>query len=191
MDIRSVFAKNVRIRRKAAHLSQEKLAEKAGMHRTYIGGVEQRRVNASLKSIEKIAAALEVDPAVLFLDNSLLDALEGDASKRISAGKNDERTPKALGAGSPRRRYLAAQLDEDAPRQSRSKGKRNDDDALRVNAALCTWDETGVSFRPIAAPYDDLTVHVLCDLINQGYTGEELYRQYLIAFREISDFLDR
>ena len=66
-DIRDTFAANVRKYRKAARLSQEKLAELAGLHRTYIGGIEQRRVNVSLKNIGKIAGALNVEPSVLFI----------------------------------------------------------------------------------------------------------------------------
>ena len=65
--IQDIFAANVRRLRKEAHLSQEKLAELAGLHRTYIGGIEQKRVNVSLKNVEKIANALAVDPVALFL----------------------------------------------------------------------------------------------------------------------------
>jgi len=70
MSIRSVLAANLRRLRKAADLTQEQLAEKAGLHRTYIGGIEQKRVNVSIVNIEKIATALNVEPAALFLDPS-------------------------------------------------------------------------------------------------------------------------
>lgn len=65
--IQEVFAANVRFFRKRAGLSQEKLAERSGLRRTYIGGIEQRRINASLKNIEKIAGALDADPAFPFV----------------------------------------------------------------------------------------------------------------------------
>lgn len=68
MDIRDTFATNLRKYRKAAKLSQEKLAEIAGLHRTYIGGIEQRRVNVSLKNIGRIASAMNIDPMLLFDD---------------------------------------------------------------------------------------------------------------------------
>ena len=42
-------------------LSQEKLALKAEIDRTYLAGVEQGKRNPSLKSLEKIVTALEVD----------------------------------------------------------------------------------------------------------------------------------
>jgi len=52
------FGRRVRARRKAAGLSQEELAERAGLHRTYVGGVERGERNTSLLAIERIAQAL-------------------------------------------------------------------------------------------------------------------------------------
>jgi transcriptional regulator with XRE-family HTH domain len=46
-------------------MSQEDLADAAGLHRTYIGHVERGEVNLTLWSIVRIAAALRVDPADL------------------------------------------------------------------------------------------------------------------------------
>ena len=72
MGIKEVVATNLRYYRKLAHLTQEKLGEAAGLHRTYIGRIEQRRGNPSMKNIERIANALEIDPALLFLDTAAL-----------------------------------------------------------------------------------------------------------------------
>ena len=44
--------------RTAQRLSQEVLAQKAGLHRTYIGGIERGERNISLENIQKIAQAL-------------------------------------------------------------------------------------------------------------------------------------
>jgi len=47
-------------------LSQEALAERAGLHRTYIGFVERAERNPTLKTMEKLARGLEVSLAELF-----------------------------------------------------------------------------------------------------------------------------
>ncbi len=54
------FGQQVRKHRTAIGLSQEDLAEKAGVHRTYIGMIERAEKNITLGSIEKIAEALGV-----------------------------------------------------------------------------------------------------------------------------------
>lgn len=46
-------------------ISQERLAERSGLHRTYIGHVERGEVNVALYNIIRIAHALEIDPADL------------------------------------------------------------------------------------------------------------------------------
>jgi transcriptional regulator with XRE-family HTH domain len=46
--------------------SQERLAEEAGIHRTYLGGIECARRNPSLKNLIRIARALSVSVGGLF-----------------------------------------------------------------------------------------------------------------------------
>lgn len=58
--ILEVFGLNVRRLRVEHGLSQEQLAEKAGLHRTYIGMIERAEKNITLCNIEKIAIALGV-----------------------------------------------------------------------------------------------------------------------------------
>jgi transcriptional regulator with XRE-family HTH domain len=60
-----VFAAQVRARRQALGLSQEQLAEKAGVHRTYVGMLERSEKNVTIYNIERIANALAVEPALL------------------------------------------------------------------------------------------------------------------------------
>ena len=60
------FGKRVREERLKQNLSQEELADKAGVHRTYIGMIERAEKNITLLSIEKIAEALEVNIADFF-----------------------------------------------------------------------------------------------------------------------------
>lgn len=69
MDIQATLASNMRFFRKRAGLTQEKLAELCGLHRTYIGGIEQERINVSLNNITKIATALKVKPADLLSEH--------------------------------------------------------------------------------------------------------------------------
>lgn len=59
------FGERVREVRKEKGLSQEELAHKADLHRTYIGMIERAEKNITLISIEKIANALEVKIATL------------------------------------------------------------------------------------------------------------------------------
>lgn len=59
--ILKVFGRNVQKYRKQMNISQEKLAEYAGLHRTYIGMIERAEKNITLLNIEKIAKALKVN----------------------------------------------------------------------------------------------------------------------------------
>ena len=60
-----VFAINVREQRTRLNLSQEELAERAGVHRTYIGMIERCEKNVTIYNIERLAKALNTSPAVL------------------------------------------------------------------------------------------------------------------------------
>ena len=60
------FGEKVRDIRREKGLSQEELAYQAGLHRTYIGMIERAEKNITLRNIEKIANALEVNIIDLF-----------------------------------------------------------------------------------------------------------------------------
>jgi transcriptional regulator with XRE-family HTH domain len=60
------FGNRVRKERMKLGWSQEELAERAGVHRTYIGMIERAEKNATLESIEKIAKALKISIAEFF-----------------------------------------------------------------------------------------------------------------------------
>lgn len=68
MDIIRVFATNVRFYREQKGISQEKLAELSGLHRTYISDLERCTRSISLSNVQKLAEALEVEPHVLFIE---------------------------------------------------------------------------------------------------------------------------
>jgi transcriptional regulator with XRE-family HTH domain len=60
-EILKVFGQKVRAIRKDKNISQEELAFKAEMHRTYIGMIERAEKNITLLNIEKIAKALNIN----------------------------------------------------------------------------------------------------------------------------------
>ena len=68
MDICKKFGNKVRELRIAKGLSQEILAQKSGLHRTYIGGIERGERNISLINIEKIANVFDISMASLMGD---------------------------------------------------------------------------------------------------------------------------
>ena len=65
MDLREVFAANLRRLRHAKGLSQDDLAYEAEVSRSYLSQLEKGAFHASLKVVAKLATALEVEPAEL------------------------------------------------------------------------------------------------------------------------------
>jgi transcriptional regulator with XRE-family HTH domain len=57
---RRIFAENLRKARLAKELSQEDLAELAGLHRTYVGSVERAERNVSIDNMERLSEAVSV-----------------------------------------------------------------------------------------------------------------------------------
>lgn len=78
MALRQIFADNLRRARVAAGLSQEELADAAGIDRTYVSALERCRYAASLDVMERLATALRVTPA------SLLAGV-GDVSSHVGS----------------------------------------------------------------------------------------------------------
>ena len=65
-NIANIVGERIRVYRNRTKLSQEALAEKAGLHSTYIGQLERGEKNATLESIEKVIRALDLSFEVLF-----------------------------------------------------------------------------------------------------------------------------
>jgi transcriptional regulator with XRE-family HTH domain len=64
-DLQKTVGRNLRAYREARRLSQEAFADLVGVHRTYMGGLERGERNLTLKSLERIAARIDVDPIAL------------------------------------------------------------------------------------------------------------------------------
>jgi len=73
------FGERIRRLREAKGLSQEELAFRARVHRTYLGGIERGERNPSLKNITAIAKALEIGLSELFMFE------EGKSSRKNSS----------------------------------------------------------------------------------------------------------
>lgn len=81
-EARSQFATSLRRWRNRRGFSQEELAERADLHRTYISDVERGARNLSLESINKLANALEISLPILF---SSPEAENGEANGAAAA----------------------------------------------------------------------------------------------------------
>lgn len=68
MDIIKVFGTNVKTYRLQAGLSQQKFAEKCGLHRTYISDIERFRRSIALENVQRIADALNIETYKLFIE---------------------------------------------------------------------------------------------------------------------------
>jgi ribosome-binding protein aMBF1 (putative translation factor) len=68
LQARDVLARNIRSLRAKREISQEELADLAGLHRTYVGSIERSERNVSIDNIAKIADALGVKMYELLKD---------------------------------------------------------------------------------------------------------------------------
>lgn len=69
MDIVRVFGNNVRKYRTEKGISQERLAEISGLHRTYISAIERFHRSIALENIQRIADALDIPAYRLFMED--------------------------------------------------------------------------------------------------------------------------
>jgi transcriptional regulator with XRE-family HTH domain len=65
-ELQKLFGRNVRQLREARGLTQDEFSQKAGINRSYLGGVERGQRTICMDNIAKIAAALNVTPDILF-----------------------------------------------------------------------------------------------------------------------------
>lgn len=161
-DIQKTLADNLKYHRKQAGLTQEQLAEKCGLHRTYIGGIEQERINISLKNIGRIAAALDIDPTLLFVHNP--EAAEPYLLPKKARPESMPNAHQVLNSG---------------------KGLK------KGGYGLFSWTEEGITVEPISVQDESLSYSILCSLIADGRTEnlaqayEETQRELIRMYREI------
>jgi transcriptional regulator with XRE-family HTH domain len=70
MDLKEVMARNLRRTRHEKKLTQEELADRAGLSMRYVGAIERGDVSASVTILGRIADALEIEPGELLKDTS-------------------------------------------------------------------------------------------------------------------------
>jgi transcriptional regulator with XRE-family HTH domain len=70
-DLQRTLSDNLRTYRQARGLSQEAFADVLEVHRTYMGGIERGERNLTLKSVERIASRLDLNPLVLLTEQGL------------------------------------------------------------------------------------------------------------------------
>lgn len=64
-QLQQTVGHNLKAHREARGLSQEAFADVLGVHRTYMGGIERGERNLTLRSVERIAERIEVEPLTL------------------------------------------------------------------------------------------------------------------------------
>lgn len=88
-QLRGRLSKNLKRLRAVQKISQEALADLAGLHRTYVSQVERMITNISLDNIGQLAAALQVDPA------ELLARIEGEDEPVAAQKRPAKKAPRA------------------------------------------------------------------------------------------------
>ncbi|MDR2734193.1 MAG: helix-turn-helix domain-containing protein [Spirochaetota bacterium] len=68
--LKNIVGDNIKKYRKQLGISQEELAERAGLHRTYIGSVERGERNITLDSLQVIASALNIPFMKLLMEEA-------------------------------------------------------------------------------------------------------------------------
>lgn len=100
-ELQRTVGRNIRRIRATRGLSQEELAELIGNHRTYVGSVERGERNLSLRSLERLADSLGVDPVALLAPPEPGDPGPGAPGPRDA--EPGEPTPGSPGPGDAER----------------------------------------------------------------------------------------
>lgn len=68
MSSREILARNLKVLRNAKGLSQEALADAAGIDRTYVSSLERKKYSVSIDRLDRLAAQLGVETHVLLME---------------------------------------------------------------------------------------------------------------------------
>lgn len=85
MDYCALVGRNVRRVRRAARVTQEELAHKSGLDRTYISDIERGRRNPTIRWLQDVAVALSTHPALFLLEEGDANALRKLLAEHIHA----------------------------------------------------------------------------------------------------------
>ena len=196
MDIQETLAANIHRYRKEAGLTQERLAEKCGLHRTYIGGIEQCRVNVGIKNAQRIAEALGISPHLLFWSP---EDDGRDQGKRLSWHEAEEMVEHALlktggtsydgdGSGgfgnSASHAYSGSR--EDAPSKAFDRSRFFDPD---IKYAFCVITESGVQIEDLDVVDPDIAIQILSALIYNHCRQEDLAAEFHRIQSELMEFI--
>ncbi len=116
MDIREVLARNLRKCRQAQHLSQEELAHRAEIDRTYISSIERRVYAASIDVVDRLARELGLEAADLLRKPARTARVTGATSAAKSEG--------VLGVGDKKRSVKSSKRSAETPSKSRKQKMR-------------------------------------------------------------------
>ena len=83
--LQSLVGENIRAHRLRRGFSQEQLAELAGVHRTYIGGIERGERNVTLAAVSAIAEALALAPHILLFPKNGTEDGNGNGKNLCTA----------------------------------------------------------------------------------------------------------
>jgi transcriptional regulator with XRE-family HTH domain len=72
-DLQRTVGRNIRAHREAKGVSQEAFADALEVHRTYMGGIERGERNLTLRSLERLAERLQLDPLALLQEATAKD----------------------------------------------------------------------------------------------------------------------
>lgn len=177
-DIQHTLATNLRRYRKQAGLSQEELAEKCGVHRTYVGGIEQERVNVSINNVERLARALKISPALLFVEYN--DGIETTQNNRKKQRTADGANETSLSGTKRTSGITPARTKNSTPTSTKESP---------ISYYLASIEDERFTLTELKDPDPNITVSILCELIAQDPCEETLSSRFNETQKMVLNFL--